>query len=216
MVRTGTPELVLVAGYSGIGKSAVVHELHKALVPPRGLFAAGKFDQYRRDVPYATVAQAFRSLVRHLLGKRDAELAGWRDALTDALGPNAQLIVDLVPELKLVVGEPPPVPALPPQDAQGASSGCSGGSSVSSPVRSIRSSLFLDDLQWLDAATLDGAGGRAQRAAMSATSSWSAPIVTTRSMPRTRSRAPSRRCAVRARPCGTSSSGRSRATTSGS
>ena len=72
------PELVLVSGYSGIGKSSVVNELHKALVPPRGLFAAGKFDQYKRDIPYATLAQAFQSLVRQLLGKSEAELSRWR------------------------------------------------------------------------------------------------------------------------------------------
>ena len=75
VVKSGAPELVLVSGYSGIGKSSVVNELHKVLVPPRGLFASGKFDQYKRDIPYATLAQAFQSLVRPLLGKSDAELA---------------------------------------------------------------------------------------------------------------------------------------------
>ena len=75
VVKTGVPELVLVSGYSGIGKSSVVNELHKVLVPPRGLFASGKFDQYKRDIPYATLAQAFQSLVRPLLSKSEAELA---------------------------------------------------------------------------------------------------------------------------------------------
>ncbi len=139
MVKSGTPELVLVSGYSGIGKSSVVNELHKVLVPPRGLFAAGKFDQYKRDIPYATLAQAFQSLVRHLLGKSDAELSRWRDALLEALGPNGRLMVDLVPELKLIIGNQPPVPELPPQDARSrVSSWCCGGSSASSPGRSIR------------------------------------------------------------------------------
>ena len=112
VVASGAPELVLVSGYSGIGKSSVVNELHKALVPPRGLFASGKFDQYKRDIPYATLAQAFQSLIRPLLGKSEAELRRWRDALREALGPNGQLMVDLVPELKLVIGEQPPVPEL--------------------------------------------------------------------------------------------------------
>ena len=71
VVANGTTELVLVSGYSGIGKSSVVNELHKALVPPRGLFASGKFDQYKRDIPYATLAQAFQSLVRPLLGQSE-------------------------------------------------------------------------------------------------------------------------------------------------
>ena len=69
VMADGTPELVLVSGYSGIGKSSVVNELHKVLVPPRGLFASGKFDQYKRDIPYATLAQAFQGLVRPLLGR---------------------------------------------------------------------------------------------------------------------------------------------------
>jgi serine/threonine protein kinase len=74
VVANGRPELVLVSGYSGIGKSWVVHELHKVLVPPRALFASGKFDQYKRDIPYATLAQAFQSLVRPLLGQSEAAL----------------------------------------------------------------------------------------------------------------------------------------------
>jgi PAS domain S-box-containing protein len=155
VVRGGAPELVLVSGYSGIGKSSVVHELQPVLVPPRGLFASGKFDQYKRDIPYSTLAQAFRSLIRPLLGKTEADLIPWRDDLREALGPNAGLIVDLVPEVSLIIGEPPPVPELPPQDAQrrfqlvfrqfiGV---------FARPEHPL--ALFLDDLQWLDAATLD-------------------------------------------------------------
>jgi serine/threonine protein kinase len=119
VVTSGAPEMVLVSGYSGIGKSAVVNELHKALVPPRGLLASGKFDQYKRDIPYSTLVQAFQSLVRPLLGKSDADLASWRATLLEALGPNGRLMTDLVPELNLVIGEQPPVFELPPQDAQG-------------------------------------------------------------------------------------------------
>src|SRR5437867_11084666 len=118
VVASGRPELVLVSGYSGIGKSSVVNELHKSLVPPRGLFASGKFDQYKRDIPYSTLAQAFQSLIRPLLSKSEGELSQWRDALHDALGPNGKLIVNLVPILQLIIGEPSPVPDLPLQDAQ--------------------------------------------------------------------------------------------------
>jgi PAS domain S-box-containing protein len=155
VMAQGRAELVLVVGYSGIGKSSVVNELHKVLVLPRGLFAAGKFDQYKRDVPYATLAQAFQGLIRPLLGQSDAELGQWRDALREALGPSGQLMVDLVPDLKLIIGEPPPVPELPPQDAQRRFQlvfrrflgvfACADHPLV----------LFLDDLQWLDPATLD-------------------------------------------------------------
>src|ERR1700681_3118301 len=155
VVTSGRPELVLVSGYSGIGKSAVVNELHKALVPPRGLFASGKFDQYKRDIPYATLVQAFQSLVRPLLSKSDAELSSWRDALVEALGANGRLMVDLVPELKLIVGEPPPVPELPPQQAQARFQLVFRRFIGAFARQEHPLALFLDDLQWLDAATLD-------------------------------------------------------------
>ena len=151
----GAPELVLVSGYAGIGKSSAVNELHKVLVLPRGRFAAGKFDQYKRDIPYATLAQAFRNLVRRLLGKSEAELQRWRDRLQQALDPNGLLIVDLVPELKLIIGAQPPVPDLPPQDAQNRFQLAFRRfiSVFARPEHPL--ALFLDDLQWLDAATLD-------------------------------------------------------------
>lgn len=155
VVQTGAPTLVLVSGYSGIGKSSVVSELHKVLVPSRGLFAAGKFDQYQRDVPYSTLVQAFQGLVRTLLGKRTDVLAGWREALLRALEANARLITDLIPELKLIIGEPPPVPELEPQQAQQRflqvlQRFIGVFAQAEHPL-----ALFLDDLQWLDAATLD-------------------------------------------------------------
>ena len=155
IVKGGAPELVLVSGYSGIGKSSVVGELQPVLVPPRGLFAAGKFDQYKRDVPYSTLAQAFQSLVRMLLAKSDAELGTWREALREALGPNGQLMVELVPELKIIIGEQAPIPELPPQDAQRRFHLVFRRflAVFARPEHPL--ALFLDDLQWLDAATLD-------------------------------------------------------------
>ncbi|HUN96802.1 MAG TPA: serine/threonine-protein kinase PknK, partial [Bradyrhizobium sp.] len=155
VVNGGAPELVLVSGYSGIGKSSVVNELQPVVVPPGGLFASGKFDQYKRDIPYATLAQAFQSLTRPLLGKSEADLAPWRDALRDVLGPNAGLIVDLVPEVRLIIGEPPPVPELPPQDAQRRFQMVFRQfiGIFARPEHPL--ALFLDDLQWIDAATLD-------------------------------------------------------------
>lgn len=155
VVANGTPELVLVSGYSGIGKSSVVNELHKALVPPRGLFASGKFDQYKRDIPYATLGQAFQSLVRALLTQSEEELARWRHSLSEALGQNGQLIVNLVPELELVVGKQPPVADLPPQDAQNRFQMVFRRFLGVFARKEHPLALFLDDLQWLDAATLD-------------------------------------------------------------
>src|ERR1700676_3304165 len=155
VVANGTLELVLVSGYSGIGKSSVVNELHKVLVPPRGLFASGKFDQYKRDIPYTTLGQAFQSLVRSLLSQNEAQLGRWRDCLLEALGPNGELIVNLVPELELVIGKQPPVPDLPPQDAKNRFQMVFRRFLSVFARKEHPLALFLDDLQWLDAATLD-------------------------------------------------------------
>lgn len=155
VVTTGAPGLVLVSGYSGIGKSSVVNELHKSLVPARGLFAVGKFDQYKRDIPYATLAQAFQGLVRQLLGKSNVELAQWRTALSQALGFNGGLMLNLIPELTHVIGEQPPVPDLSGPEAQ------KRFRQVFRQLIGVFARpehplvLFLDDLQWLDVATLD-------------------------------------------------------------
>ncbi len=155
VVAQGTAELVLVSGYSGVGKSSVVNELHKVLVPPRGLFAAGKFDQYKRDVPYATLAQAFQMLVRQILVKSEAELDHWRHVLLRALGTNGQLIVNLIPEIEFVIGRQPPVAELTPQEARGRFQLVlkSFLGVFARPEHPL--ALFLDDLQWLDTATLE-------------------------------------------------------------
>ncbi|MCU1262437.1 MAG: multi-sensor signal transduction multi-kinase, partial [Bryobacterales bacterium] len=155
VVAQGPPEFVLVSGYSGVGKSSVVNELHKALVPPRGLFASGKFDQYKRDIPYTTLAQASQTLIRQILVKSEVEVGHWRHALQEALGPNGQLIINLVPELEFLIGKQPPVPDLSPQDARNrfqlAFRRFLGA--FARPEHPL--ALFLDDLQWLDAATLE-------------------------------------------------------------
>src|SRR5260370_26719936 len=138
-----------------MGEAAVVSGVRKGGGPARGLFASGKFDQYKRDIPYATLAHAFQTLIRALLGKSDAELAGWRDALREALGPNGRLMIDVVPELKLLIGEQPPVQELSPQQAQGRLQlvfrrflGV-----FARPDHPL--ALLFDDLQWLDTAPLD-------------------------------------------------------------
>lgn len=155
VVREGSSEIVLVSGYSGIGKSSVVNELQKVLVPQRALFASGKFDQYKRDIPYATLSQALQGLVRQLLSKDDAELSRWRFELREALGASGSLMVTLIPELALIVGNQPSVVELPPLEAK------TRFQQVFRRFLAVFArdehplTLFLDDLQWLDRATLD-------------------------------------------------------------
>lgn len=153
-LTNGTNEFVLVSGVTGVGKSSFVNELHRVLVPRQGLFGVGKFDQYRRDIPYATLAQAFRGLVRHLLGRSDLELATWSIELQTALGANAQLMVNLIPELALIIGEQPQLPQVEPHLAQ------ARFHLVFLNMLNVFAQeqhplvLFIDDLQWLDNATL--------------------------------------------------------------
>ena len=151
----GIPELVLVSGYSGIGKSSVVNELHKVLVSPRGLFASGKFDQYKCDIPYATLAQALQTLIRQILVKSEMEVEQWRRTILEGVGPNGQLIVNLIPELEFIIGKQPPVPDLPPQDAKNRFKTVFRRflGSFTRPEHPL--ALFLDDLQWMDAASLE-------------------------------------------------------------
>jgi PAS domain S-box-containing protein len=155
VATSGAPELVLISGYAGIGKSALVNELQKMVVLAGGRFAAGKFEQYKRDIPYATIAQAFQDLVRPLLTMAEQELTGWRDRLTAAVGPNGQLMVDLIPQLALVIGEQPPPPRVDPHFAK------ARFHLVFQRLLGVFAreehplTLFIDDLQWLDVATLD-------------------------------------------------------------
>ncbi|BAN28252.1 ATP-binding sensor histidine kinase [Caballeronia insecticola] len=155
VVSAGSPKLVLVSGYSGIGKSSVVNELHKSLVPPRGLFASGKFDEYKRGIPYATIAQALQSLISQLLGKSDDEMSRWRTALQDAVGQNGQLMTTIVPNLAVIMGEQPVPPEVPSQDQQARFQMVLRRflGVFARPEHPL--TLFLDDLQWLDTGTLD-------------------------------------------------------------
>ncbi|WP_437641732.1 AAA family ATPase [Sorangium sp. So ce854] len=150
----GERELLLVSGYSGMGKSALVNEMHRAIAQRGGYFAAGKFDQLNRGAPYASIARAFRELIRHILTERPEQLARWSAALERALGNNGQLLVDLIPELQWIIGPQPAVQPLGPAEAQGRFHAVFKAflhvfARVEHPLV-----LFLDDLQWADPASL--------------------------------------------------------------
>jgi predicted ATPase/class 3 adenylate cyclase/putative methionine-R-sulfoxide reductase with GAF domain len=150
----GATELLVVSGYSGIGKSALVQEIYRPVTQSRGYYVAGKFDQLQREVPYASIVQAFRSLLRQWLTESQPRVAGWRAALQVALGVNARVLVDVIPELGVLLGDTPPAPELAPAEAQIRFHRVLDAfiQVVARPEHPLV--LFLDDLQWVDAASL--------------------------------------------------------------
>ncbi|AFY76986.1 putative ATPase [Pleurocapsa sp. PCC 7327] len=154
-VRQGTVELVLVSGYSGIGKTSVINEVQKPIVETRGYFIAGKFDQLKRNSPYAALIQAFRDLIRQLLTESTDVLAIWKEKLLHALETNAQILIDLIPEIELIIGSQPKVASLPPFEAQNRFNRVFQKflGVFTQPEHPLV--LFLDDLQWADLASLE-------------------------------------------------------------
>jgi PAS domain S-box-containing protein len=146
--------MVLVSGYSGIGKSALVHEIHKPIVAQRGYFISGKFDQYKRNIPYVSLIQAFQELVQQLLTESQARLEGWREQLLAALGPNGQIIIDVIPEVELIIGPQPEVQALPPTETQNRFNLVFQNFIRVFAQKDHPLVIFLDDLQWADSASL--------------------------------------------------------------
>ncbi len=154
VIAKGAPELIMISGYSGVGKTSLVRELYKPIVRENGLFISGKFDQYKSNIPYATFGDAFRELIRQILTESEERIAAWRIKLQNALGLNGQLIVDIIPQLEVIIGKQPPVPELSPSDA------ANRFTALFRQFIGVFTShehplvLFLDDLQWADAASL--------------------------------------------------------------
>jgi predicted ATPase/serine phosphatase RsbU (regulator of sigma subunit) len=150
----GAAELLLVTGYAGVGKSVLVHEIYRSIAQRRGHFVAGKFDQLSRSVPFAPVAYAFRDLIRQILAEPPEAFATWKERLQGALGNHGQVIIDLIPEVELLIGPQPEAQSLGPTEAQNRFT-----LAFQNFIRVFTRSehplvVFLDDLQWADPASL--------------------------------------------------------------
>ncbi|XXX78008.1 AAA family ATPase [Sorangium sp. So ce134] len=154
VVSTGAPALALVTGPSGIGKSSLVNELLHHVVRAHGAFVSGKFDQHQRGIPYSTFTQAFGELVRRLLAESEARLDSWRKRLLEALGRYGQLIIDVIPRVELILGQQPPVERLPMSESENRFIRTFQQFVGVFANRDHPFVLFLDDLQWADAASI--------------------------------------------------------------
>ena len=147
-------ELILIAGYSGIGKSALVREIYKPITEKRGYFIAGKFDQFQRNIPYSAVVQALGELIKQLLTETEAELNQWQEKLLASIGINGQVIIDVIPELELIIGKQPAVPELGANESQNRFNFVFQNFIKVFTQAEHPLALFLDDLQWADGASL--------------------------------------------------------------
>ncbi|MGB3514134.1 MAG: AAA family ATPase [Microcoleaceae cyanobacterium] len=148
-------EIMLVTGYSGIGKTKVVNEVHKPIVKARGYFIGGKFDQFKRDIPYAAISQAFQQLIRQLVTETTLKVTEWKQKLLTALGENSQIIIDVIPELELIVGKQEKVAQLGATESQNRFNQVFGAFVRVFAQAQHPLVLFLDDLQWADLASLN-------------------------------------------------------------
>ncbi|MFK8186013.1 MAG: PAS domain S-box protein [Phormidesmis sp.] len=153
-VSQGTSELMLVAGYSGVGKTALVKEVHKPIVAKRGYFVQGKYDQFNRDLPFSAFVQALRDLMGQLLGESDAQLQEWNEKILEAVGENGQVLIEVIPELEKIIGQQPPIPKLSGNAARNRFNLLFEKFIAVFTTQEHPLTLFLDDLQWVDSASL--------------------------------------------------------------
>lgn len=151
----GHSEFLLISGYSGIGKSSIVHEIRKPVTGKKGFFISGKFNQLERNIPYSAFTQAFQELIRQLLTESQDNLDEWKRRLMDAIGSNSHVIVDILPELEQIIGLQPPVIELNPLEAHNRFllTFREFIQVFAGPEHPLV--IFLDDLQWSDSSTLD-------------------------------------------------------------
>ncbi|EDN70497.1 Serine/Threonine protein kinase and Signal Transduction Histidine Kinase (STHK) with GAF sensor [Beggiatoa sp. PS] len=154
-VSQGAAEMMLVAGYSGVGKTALVNEVHKPMTEKHGYFASGKFDQFQKNIPYSAISQAFNKFCRYLLMENAETLAVWQTKILDAVGNNGQIIIDVIPDLELVIGPQPTVAQVGPTEAQNRFQLFFINFIKVLCNKEHPFILFIDDLQWVDSASLD-------------------------------------------------------------
>ncbi len=154
-VGQGRSEMMLVAGYSGIGKSVLVQEIYKPITQKRGYFITGKFDQLQRNIPYAAFVKAFADLMRQLFTEHEAQLTQWKKKILAAVGPNGQVIIEVIPEMELITGKQPDVPELPPVESQNRFNLVFRNFIKVFTQTEHPLVIFLDDLQWADSASLN-------------------------------------------------------------
>lgn len=147
-------ELMLVTGFSGIGKTAVINEIHKPILAARGYFITGKFDQFQRDIPLSALVRALKDLIDQLLTESPAQVEHWKAKILEALGDNAQVVIDVLPELEWLIGKQPAVTQLDGIAAQNRFNWIFGQFIRVFPTAEHPLVLFLDDLQWADLASL--------------------------------------------------------------
>jgi predicted ATPase/signal transduction histidine kinase len=152
--RSRSTELMLVAGFSGIGKTAMINEVHKPIVEQRGYFIKGKFDQFNRNIPFSAFVQTFRDLMRQLLSETDTQLSAWKTKILAALGENGQVIVEVIPELEQIIGQQLPAPNLSGTAAQNRFNLLFQKFIQVFTTKEHPLVIFLDDLQWADSASL--------------------------------------------------------------
>ena len=153
-VGQGATEMILVVGYSGIGKSSLVNEVHKTILRQRGNFISGKFEQYKRDIPYASLIQAFQGLMRQFLAESEVQIQIWQKKLLEALGSSSQVIIDVIPEVELIIGKQIPVPLLGATESQNRFNLVFQKFIGAFAKKEHPLVIFLDDLQWADLASL--------------------------------------------------------------
>ncbi|WP_367119043.1 AAA family ATPase [Nostoc sp. JL23] len=154
-VSQGSTEIMLVAGFSGIGKTAVVNEVYKPIVRQRGYFIKGKFDQFQRNIPFSAFVQAFRDLIGQLLSETDAQFEQWKSKILSALGENGQVMIEVIPELESMIGKQPPAPELSGSAAQNRFNLLFLKFTQVFTASEHPLAIFIDDLQWADSASLN-------------------------------------------------------------